>query len=320
MSKISLSIIVLNYNTSKVTLDCLQSLESHLDSSFEVIVLDNGSNDDFYQTAKKKYLNNKQFSIIRSNKNLGFGGGNNLAVEKSKGDYLLFLNSDTLIDSDAITYSLKYIFSHQDIVAVSCSLRNLDNTLQVNVGYFPTVSRVFLWQTFLDDLPLISSLIKSIHPHGSNFNFLNKFFKGFSLYSDKSSKAETTIERDWLTGAFLMVAKSDFQSAGCFDPSIFMYAEELELCFRLRKTNKKLVVLGNQSIVHIGGVSSGSTLAIAGEVKGMLHFFKKHYPNSVGLVKIIFFIGSLLRLLIFGIIRNNAKARDAYKQVLRNIT
>lgn len=320
MSKLDLSIIVLNYNTKITTINCLKSLVPFLGSNIECLVLDNGSSDGFYNDAKKLFAKTKNLSFFRSTKNLGFGGGNNLAVQKSKGKYLLFLNSDTIIQENIFVQTLDHLKSHPDTIAVSCSLRNPDGTLQINGGYFPTVPRVFFWQTFMDDLPIISSMIKSIHPHGENFNFVSKFLKGFSLYSDKPSLAVSLQERDWLTGAYLMISKPDFLKAGGFDPGIFMYAEEMELCFRLKKSGRKLMVLGDLFIIHLGGVSSGSTLAISGEVKGMIHFFNKHYPSSLGIIKMTFFIGSLLRLLIFGIIKNNAKARDAYKQILLDLT
>jgi len=320
MPEVDLSIIILNYNTKNTTIDCLKSLIPFLDPTIECLVLDNGSSDGFYNHAKKLFANTKNITFIRSVKNLGFGGGNNLAARKSKGNYFLFLNSDTLMQKNIFSQTLDHLKSHPDTIAVSCSLRNPDNTLQVNGGYFPTVPRVLFWQTFIDDLPIISSILKSIHPHGGNFNLVNKFFKGFSLYSDKPSHASPLQERDWLTGAYLMISKLDFLKAGGFDPDIFMYAEEMELCFRLKKTGRKLFILGDFSIIHLGGVSSGPTLAISGEVKGMLHFFKKHHPSSLGVVKMIFFIGSLLRLLIFGIIKNDAKARDAYKQILFDLT
>lgn len=314
MSKPNLSVILLSYNTKEVTLDCLRSIVRFAPKNIEVLILDNASTDGSYDEIKKYTQGKPLFKLFRSNKNLGFGGGNNLLVSKAKSDTVLFLNSDTVMIENCLTPCLNLLDEDPDLVGVSCNLLNKDRSVQYTGGFFPNIYRLILWQFFIDDLPFVSSMVNSIHPHQSGFNFVSKFVKGFDLYSEQGKMHDSNIRlQDWLTGAFLMVRKDSFLKVNGFDDKLFMYAEDLELCYKLKKAKKSFAVLPSVSIIHLGGQSSGSVMAISSEVKGILHFFKIHTSNfKYQLAKIIFLIGSLLRYLIFGIIKNNANARQAY--------
>ena len=122
---------------------------------------------------------------------------------------------------------------------------------------------------------------------------------------------------DWVTGAFMMVKKDTFEEVGGFDKSIFMYTEEMELCFRLAMLGHKTFYTNSPAIVHLGGASGGSYLALTLEIKNMIYFWEKHMPRwQTPLVKLMFWTGSLLRLLLFGIIKGDEKARRAYFHAL----
>lgn len=321
-SSIKLSIIIISYNTQEITLNCLKSLIPFLKSNYEVVILDNNSSDDSYKALKRFVEGKPKFKLIKSNSNIGFGGGNNLAVNNANGKYLLFLNSDTILIEDCLTSCLNYLEDHSNTVAVTCNLLNEDHSVQYTGGYFPTLWRVFAWQFFLDDLPIIGSFVKSIHPHQPGFNPLSKFLKDFSVYSEGLNISNQALRHpDWITGAFFMLPREAFLKVKGFDPSIFMYAEEMELCYRLRKEGKQITFYPQSSIIHLGGKSSGASLAISGEIKGMLQFFKLHKPSwQLPLAKTFFFFGSLLRLIIFGIIKNNETARRAYLAAFANLT
>lgn len=293
-----LSIIIVNYNTKKITLDCLDSIYRFTRGlNFEIIVVENGSSDGSAEALSKLETKYKNFKLIRSTVNLGFGAGNNLGAKAAKGEHLLLLNTDTLLVENNLPHCLEAIKKDKNIGVYSCSLTNRNGSHQISGGYFPNLSRLLAWQFFLDDLPPISSLIKSIHPHLSVEN------------------------PDWITGAFMFIPTNIFWQAGGFDENIFMYTEELELCYRIKKLGKKVVHDSATSITHLGGASGGSYLAITKEVEGMLYFWRKHLPSwQLPLVKFIFFVGSLLRLIIFGIIKANATARKSYWEVLRLVS
>lgn len=293
--KIDLSIVILNYNTRQLTYDCIESiLENTADVNFEIILIDNNSTDGSQDFLSKKYKDHKTIKIVFSDTNLGFGRGNNLGSKHAKGEYLLFLNSDTLIPNSSISKAFEEAKKNKNLGVYSVALKNADGSSQVSGGAFPTLFNIFAWQLFLDDLPFVGAMIKSFHPH-SNDSFVP----------------------EWVTGAFMIVKKDFFQKAGGFDKNIFMYTEEMELCFRLNKLGKDILYQPDIAITHLGGASSGSYLALTSEIKNMIYFFKKHYKAiDVFWVKIFFLMGSFLRLIIFGIIKNDEKSRRIYKNAL----
>lgn len=299
--KIQLSIIILSYNTKKLTLNCLKSIYRHsYDLNFEVIVLDNASTDGSVPALKKFAAKKKNCHLIVEKKNWGFAQGNNLAAKKAKGDYLVFLNSDTIIDTGVLPYSLSWFSSHSQTGVYTCRLQNADQTTQPSGGYFPTLSRLFAWQFFLDDLPLVRRLFKSIHPYSSH-----------PLYSRLAAL-------DWVTGAYMVIPKKVFQQVKGFDKKIFLYVEELELCYRIKQAGYQVIYDPTHSITHLGGSSGGSVNALVSEIKNTIYFFSKHKPGwQLPLVRLIFFFGSLLRFIIFGIIGHDETARQAYRQGLQ---
>lgn len=292
-----LSVVVISFNTKEITLNCLKSLFQFVKKTpFEVIVFDNASHDGSYKALKEFAKDKSNLKLIESKENLGFGGGNNLAALQAKGKYLLFLNSDTILFEDCVTPMIEELEKDHQLGIISCRLLNKDKSVQPNGGFFPTPSRVAAWQLFIDDLPFAETLIKSVHP---------KPFRKEHVYLD------------WVTGAFLMCPREIFLKVNGFDTKIFMYAEELELCYRIKALGVKVLLDQCYSIIHLGRASAGNTMALTEEVKGLLYFYTKHQPKDLGLIKKYFYLGALLRYLLFGIIRNNGEARKVYSEVVR---
>ncbi len=296
---IDLSIIIVSFGTKDVTLACLKSIfDFTSDINFEVIVVDNGSPDDSPVAISKFAQGKKNLTLIESKVNLGFGGANNLGAASARGRHILFLNSDTLLVGNDLPYYVHWLDNNPKTGALSAMLTNKDGSLQPSGGYFPNLFRVFAWQFFLDDLPLLSNLISSIHP--------------------KPGRYDKNINLDWVTGAFMMIPRTVFEKVGGFDEKIFMYTEEMELCYRIKKLGLQIAYSPDRKIVHLGGTSGGSHLALTLEVKYMLYFWEKHKSLwQLPLVKAIFWTGSLLRYLIFGIIGGNEKTRKTYGKLLR---
>lgn len=293
-NKLDLSIIIVNFNTKAITLACLMSLYQYTEGiDFEVIVVDNASTDGSVEALSKLETKYKNFKLIRSTVNLGFGAGNNLGAKATKGEYLLFLNTDTIFTGNILPHCLEAVRKDSSTGAYSCSLINKDGSPQPSGGFFPNLKNLFAWQLFLDDLPFVAQLFQSIHPH-----------------SQESSP-------DWVTGAFVIIPAKIFRELGGFDEKFFMYVEELELCYRIKKLGKKVILDSQTCLVHLGGASGGSHLAVTLEVEGMLYFWQKHKPKwQLSFVKLIFGVGSLLRYVIFGIIMANATHRKSYRQAL----
>lgn len=291
-----LSIIIVSYNTKNDLKNCLKSIYKYTTGfKFEVIVVDNNSLDGSPDMVAKHF---PKVKLTRSRENLGFGKANNLGASIAKGGYLLFLNSDTLIDDNVFEYVLTQVKGIADLGAYTCRLLYADGSIQPTGGYFPNLLRLLMWHTALDELSLIKKTVKPIHP---DISFYNQSF-----------------EPDWITGAFMIVPRSLFLKVKGFDPNIFMYGEDLELCFRLKKQNKRIVYSDFPSLTHLQNKSSSSQFAIVSEIKGIKYFFKKHYPAwQLIFVDLIFKLGSLLRYVLFGIMLGNEAKKKAYREAIR---
>lgn len=306
MAKINplLSIIIVSFNTSEITINCLKSifedkgLEFDLEKTnnnekapTEIIIIDNNSKDDSIQKIKEFKKNKKcELFIIENKDNSGFGKANNQGLKIAKGNYILLLNPDTLILHSAISQSLNWLSSHPEASICTAQLLNKDKSIQASGGFFPNILNIFTWCTSLDDLPLVNKIIKPIHPHTPNFYTHDKFY----LFDHK---------QDWVTGAFMLLRTSSLNNTKGFDEDYFMYGEELELCYRIKKENKKTEVwyLIGPQIVHLGGASAINKIDhIVNEYLGIIYFFKKHKNKSqLKIVKSLLRFNAFLRSIIY---------------------
>lgn len=301
MIKPVLSIIIVSYNTCDITLNCLRSVshdkgltlnldkpDSSTKIPTEIILLDNGSTDTTLSEIKKTKFPVK---VIVNKENLGFSKANNQALKIAQGNYILLLNSDTLILHSAISQSLDWLSSHPEAYGCTAQLLNADKSIQASGGYFPNLLNVATWCLGIDDLPLINRLIKPLHPHTPQFYTHDKF------YSKDHSQ-------DWVTGAFMMLRKNVLDEVRGFDPNYFMYSEELEMCYRihLRHPSQQLWYLVGPQIIHLGGASSKSKQTIFDcEYRGISHFFKKH--RSLFEFDLVSFLLQINRFLHFTVYR-----------------
>lgn len=299
-TSIDISLIMISYNTKIVTLNALKSIYKYTKGvNFEIIMVDHNSKDGSPEAIAKFSKTKNNLTLLGVGNNLGFGGGNNLGAKKAKGEYLLFINNDVILKTNVLKNTVDWLRSHPNVGAYSLKLLNKDLSTQPTGGYFPDIFRLFAWQLFLDDLPLMDSIIKPVHPHPAYYN------RPRSL--------------DWVTGAFLATPRKLFEELKGFDENIWMYVEELELCYRIKMLGFKVAFQNAPGIIHLGGASSGgSRLGITQEIKNVIYFFKKHKPAwQLPLVKFLFITGSILRLFIFGIIKNNETAKKAYLEGIK---
>jgi len=315
-----ISIIIVSYNTKQILQNCIKSIYKYTQNvSFEIIVVDNGSTDGSVGLLQK-LEQNKKIIFIKSLQNLGFGTANNLASQKARGKYLLFLNPDTLFISNCLPVSLNWLKNKPKVGAMTIKLLNKNKSIQPTGGYFPTLLRVLVWQLFLEDWPFMGSLFKSIHPHEPGFFFLNRLVKKPLFVPSKGSVYDKLFFPDWITGAFMLIPASIFKKAKGFDEKIFMYVEETQLCYRIKKLGFKIAYAPIDSIIHLSGASSGSIDSLVWEAINTLYFFNKHYSSfSAFLARVIIIIGSILRLLIFGIIGRNQDKQKAYAQIIQRL-
>lgn len=302
MNDIKLSIVIVNYNTASLLKKCLETVYNALDFADlarqeEVIVVDNASTDGTTDMLEKNFPTVK---IIKNSQNLGFAKGNNQGIQKSKGKYVLLLNSDTELSADTLAVLLKEMESDKKTGVLGVKLLNRDGSLQPSAGFFPHLHKIFFWMTFIDDLPLLSNILKPYHQQNP------KFYK----------KPQNI---DWVSGACFLVSREAILKAGLLDEKIFMYGEEVEWCYRIKKSGFAVKYIPDTSIYHHKGASGeGIEAGISEEFSYLKYFYHKHKPYwQLIFLKLFLTIGAMLRILVFGIIGGNSKKVNLYAKALK---
>lgn len=294
-----LSIIIVSTNIKDLLRKCLISVEKAIKPiKAEIIDVDNNSTDGTAEMIAKEF---PKVKLIKKHRNRGFGENNNFGMKIAKGRYVLLLNSDTeIIDKNIFKEMIEWMDKHPKVGLASCALINPDRkTYQGSGGYFPTLLRVFAWMTFLDDLPFIDSFIKPYHPlHG-----WSPFYQGENYFKKPQ-------EQDWVTGAFFLMRKKAMDEAGLFDEDFFLYVEEVDLSYRIKKAGWQVRYLPKWKIVHYGQVTTGSESAMVNELKNLKLFYKKHYPSwKLPILSFLIKLGTLLRIIIFGLWKGGKVAK-----------
>lgn len=232
-----ISIIILNYNTEKLTRDCLNSLKKiEKEASFEVIVADNGSTDGSVEMIKREFPSVK---IVENNANLGFAAGNNRARKFARGKYVLFLNTDTIVYPNAIKQTASYLDAHKDVGAITCKVVLANGQLDKDTRRsFPTP-----WVSFTH---LVLHLDK-IFPHSKLFS---RYWYG---YLPENNEAEV----DVIQGAFFLSPKNLLDRVGWFDEDYYLDGEDIDLCWKIRSLGYKIIYYPKVSILHLKGATKG---------------------------------------------------------------
>lgn len=303
-----ITIIIVSYNTKKLLVDCIDSIiKTTHDLDYEIIVVDNASTDgsieaiNIFKKGKKETV-----KVIKNIANRGFGKANSQGMKKAKGNYILLLNSDTVIQSNVISEMVAFMEKEKDIGIASCALKNQDGSLQGTGGYFPTLIRIFSWMT-IQDIPGVDRFIKPFHPMHQK-----SFWKGEDFYAKKR-------ELDWVTGAFFLIRKRVVKDIGYFDEDYFMYTEETDYCYRAKKEGWKILYSPKWSITHLGGASGKKWSYVIPEFEGVKLFYKKHYPAwQYPILRLLLKIGSLGRILVFGLL-DGKEAAATYAKAFKTI-
>jgi GT2 family glycosyltransferase len=220
------SIIIVNYNTCKMTQDCINSIimNTH-DVNYEIILVDNASQDMSRSTFEKDH----RIKYIFNESNIGFGQANNIGLTYARGEYLLLLNSDTLINRNIICDMLKFQRNNNDleIGVLGSVLENHDGEYSLSYGEFLS----------------LKSVVKRI----LHFFVLRSKVK---TIDSKFQNREYTIV-DYVIGADLFISKFLFKELNGFNSNYFMFYEEEDLQMRIKKLGKKCVIINKKGIVHL---------------------------------------------------------------------
>ena len=238
-----LSIIIVNYKTPQLILDCLTTIYDQAQNlQFEILIVDNASEDNSRQLITTAF---PTINWIQLPYNAGFARANNRGINQSKGDVVLLLNSDTLNVENAVERCYRE-FSISEYAACGVQLLNRDGSHQISGNY-----AIKGGLNYLLPLPYIGSFLKFL----ADFTGVKK--------PNVPSTSEL-VEVDWINGAFLMVKKSAIEKAGLLDEDFFLYAEEAEWCSRLRKVGK-LCIYGQYNVIHLQGETANATFDSSGK-------------------------------------------------------
>lgn len=230
-----LSVIIVNYNSDALIIDCIRTIISETTStSYEIIVVDNQSATGSLDRILAAHPTVKG---IQMGYNAGFSRANNAGLRAATGEYLLLLNPDTLILDHALDRCVAR-FADSDHVACGVQLLNPDRTTQISGNYFMKGGL-----NHLLPLPYWGGLLRWV---------------GYKLNTKVPNVQEAKVvhEVDWISGAYLMVKRSTVEKAGYMDEDFFLFAEEVEWCSRIRKLGV-LAIYGDINIIHLQGETTG---------------------------------------------------------------
>lgn len=269
-----ISIIIVSWNTKDILRDCLDSVYAQTQGvDYEVIVIDNNSHDGSARMVADDF---PEVILIENEDNRGFAAANNQGMQIAKGQYILLLNSDTIVLDGAIQKTLSFAGKNEKVAVIGCKILNKDMTLQPSCFMFPSIL----------NLILSSLYFYKLFPR-------NKFFAREKMgYWQRDDVRDV----DVVTGCFMLVRRNAIDQVGLFDEDYFIYAEETDWCWRFKKAGWKNRFYPDAEIIHLGGQSSKivRTDMILQIRKSLLLFFKKNYAKSsyriAALLMSIFFI------------------------------
>ena len=248
------SIIIINYKNAELTIDAIKSIyEKTIGINFEIIVIDNDSNDNIEKKLNENFKNGIKF--IQSSKNLGFGRANNLGLKLSNGKYVFLLNNDTLLINNAIKILYDFMELNNGVAVCGGNLYDIDMNPTQSFGSLPKNENLIF--------SLTRSFYKSIFKIRSKFNF-----------TKKSKKA------GYIVGADMMIRKEILERSGAFDDDFFLYFEETELTYRIKKLGYKVYSVPNAKIIHYESATTASIGKLKFYYEGMIKYYLKVFGEK----------------------------------------
>jgi hypothetical protein len=258
--------------------DCLESIRTDLQAlekrGTEVWVVDNASTDDSVLMLQTRF---PEVKLIENDKNVGFATANNQAIRQSTGQFVLLLNPDTLVKPQAIVRLINFLAANPTVGAVGAHILNADESLQTSSYPAPTLSRE-LWRLFhLDNL------------------------WPYSSYRMATWRLDEPHQVDSLLGACILLRRQVLEQVELFDEGYFMFSEEIDLCYRIKKAGWSIFWLPEARVIHYGGQSTqqAATAMFLSLYRGKLIYFRKNQGWLASQIyKLILLGASLFRLML----------------------
>jgi GT2 family glycosyltransferase len=291
--KIGVSIV--SFNTGGILIDFLNKLTKDLSVDPKLIwVVDNASSDGSADLVEKSF---SKVNLIRSNKNLGFAAGQNIALKelaKSEAEAIVVVNSDIQLENDCFQKLAEVLKTNPNTGMVSPKIIGYDNHLHSNGGDYPVGLALISWLFNLEVLGIKSSFHR--------------------LDADYFAKPRIV---DWVGGTLMMLKPEVLTKVGYFSEDYFMYFEDCEWCYRINKKGFQISLEPSVVIKHQSGASSENPRLNqwSGEMKGLIKFYQQHYPLWSPLVWLLAKVSVILRMLAFGLL-GKWQFANTYSQVL----
>lgn len=288
------SFLIVNYKVGDLVHQSIQSIEKHVKTPYEIIVFDNASNDGSVEGLIGQYDHTR---VIASDKNLGFGAGNNQAYKYSRGEFIFLLNPDTILFDDSVDRMVEFMKTDEETGLVSPRLLYEDGTLQRSIRKFYSYFGSLMDNRFMN--PVIAK-----------FPQITEWLPGL-LNHNQSQYI------DWAKGAALLIRREVIDEIGLFDEQFFIYGEEMDLCYRIGEAGWDKVYLNSCGIIHLEGKSTvqSSSKMFLMNYKGMYLFLKKHFDRKV-LVQYHSRVWWMARLLL-GVSYFNKNRKSLYKSLIK---
>jgi GT2 family glycosyltransferase len=249
--------IIINYNSSKLTQECIDSIieKTSRKINFQIIVVDNCSEKEDYLTLKQFCDRHsfKNLQLIRSKINTGFGGGNMTGYHYANAKYIAFVNNDTLFLNDCLSILKLAIEKDNSIAMVGGQSYTETGKKMVAFDHFASISKELFGRNFLE----------KVNP---------------KKYPKRKFEYTSTQKVNYVQGSFMFTKTVDFNKVGGFDTNLFLYYEESDLCMRLEKIGKSCYLIPKARYVHYHGASTPQSITIKTELKiSLLYIIRKHY-------------------------------------------
>lgn len=283
---LDLTVSIVNWNTKNFLKACLESIFSQTEGlNYEVWVVDNGSSDGSTEMIEREF---PQVRLIKNCINLGFTKTNNQVLHQSEGNYVLFLNSDTQVVGNALKELTDFMEDHPEAGAAGCQLLNKDGSLQLSCGRFPTLASVFFGGI------TCNRIYRKIFGKRT-------FFAEYGLSEEEHLNFQDV---DFVKGCCIILRKCVLEKTGFLDENIFMYFEEMDICYRIKQQGSKILYTPQPKVIHLGGKSNRFvSKSICQRLNSQEYFFRKHYGNTKAfLLKWVIALGALIRLPLFLVI------------------
>jgi len=254
----NLSIVIVNWNTRERLAGCLESIRADPpESGCEVIVVDNASSDGSAEMVGERF---PEVILIENAENLGYAKGNNQAIERSGGKYILLLNPDTELRSGALDVLIRFARNHPDVAAVGCRLVGQDGTVQKSCRSFPR------------PLPILFEYLR--------LSRLGGVFGAYRMtHFDYAHEAEV----DQPMGSCLLISRKALDDIGKFDEDFPIFFNEVDWCYRAKQKGWKVYFTPEAEIVHYGAASTKQVRAemVKESHKSLRKFYDKHYKGEI---------------------------------------